>query len=50
MKAERQQISRRYSALKDEVKEVKQIRRSAYNILREEKRREQPTRKHDLDR
>lgn len=50
LKAERQQLSRRYSALKDEVKEVEQIRRSVYSILREETRREQPTRKQDLDR
>ena len=48
--AERKKLSRRYSALRDEVKEVEQIRRSVYSILREETRREQPTRKQDLDR
>lgn len=48
--AEREQLSRRYSTLKDEVKEVEQIRRNVYNILREENHREQPTRKQDLDR
>ena len=47
--AEREQLSRRYSTLKDEVKEVEQIRRNVYNILHEENRREQPTRKHELD-
>ena len=50
LQAERQQLSRRYAALKDEVKEVEQIRKSVYTILREENRREQPAHKHDLDR
>jgi ribosomal protein L14E/L6E/L27E len=31
--AEREQLSRRYSTLKDEVKEVEQIRRNVDNIL-----------------
>lgn len=48
--AERQQLSRRYSALKDEAKEVEQIRKNVYSILREEIRREQPTRKQDMER
>ena len=48
--AERKKLSRRYSALKDEVKEAEQIRKGVYAILREENRKEQPTRKQDLDR
>lgn len=42
--------SRRYLALKDEVKEAEQIRKGVYAILREENRKEQPTHKQDLDR
>lgn len=34
----------------DEVKEVEQIRRNVYSILREENGREQPTRKHEHER
>lgn len=34
--AERKKLSRRYSALRDEVKEVEQIRKGVYSILREE--------------
>lgn len=49
LNAEKQQLSRRYYTLKDEVKEVEQIRRNVYSILREENGREQPTRKHDLE-
>lgn len=48
--AEREQLSRRYSTLKDEVKEIEQIHRNVYSILREENGREQPTRKEELDR
>ena len=33
-----------------ELKEVEQIRRNVYSILREENGREQPTRKHELER
>lgn len=47
--AEREQLSRRYSTLKGEVKEAEQIRRNVYNILREENRKEQSTRKEELD-
>lgn len=36
LKAERQQLSHRYDKLKNEVKEVEQIRRNVYSILREE--------------
>ena len=48
--AERKELSRRYLALKDEVKEAEQIRKGVYAILREESRKEQPTHKQDLDR
>lgn len=48
--AERKKLSRRYSALKDEVKEAEQIRKGVYSILREENRKEQPTHKQDRDR
>ncbi len=49
LKAERQQLSRRYSMLKDEVKEVEQIRRNVYSILKEERGKEQPKRNHNLE-
>ena len=48
--AERKKLSRRYSALKDEVKEAEQIRKGVYSILREENRKEQPAHKQDLER
>ena len=48
--AERKELSRRYLALKDEVKEAEQIRKGVYAILWEENRKEQPTQKQDLDR
>ena len=48
--AERKELSRRYLALKDEVKEAEQIRKGVYSILREENRKEQPAHKQDLDR
>ena len=48
--AERKQLSRRYAALKDEVKEAEQIRKGVHSILREENRKEQPAHKQDLDR
>ena len=48
--AERKELSRRYLALKDEVKEAERIRKGVYAILREENRKEQPTHKQDLDR
>lgn len=41
---------KRSYALKDEVKEVEQIRRNVYSILREENGRKQPTRKHEIER
>ena len=48
--AERKELSRRYLALKNEVKEAEQIRKGVYAILREENRNAQPTHKQDLDR
>ena len=48
--AERKELSRRYLALKDEVKEAEQIRKGVYSILREENRNAQPTHKQDLNR
>ena len=48
--AERKQLSRRYAALKDEVKEAEQIRKGVYNILREESRKDPPAHRQDLDR
>ncbi|WP_333616365.1 MobQ family relaxase [Bacteroides pyogenes] len=50
LKAERQQLSYRYDKLKNEVKEIEQIRRNVYSILRDENRSEQPQRTNDLDR
>ena len=50
LNAEKQQLSRRYYTLKDEVKEVEQIRWNVYRILKEENSREQPTRKHEHER
>lgn len=49
LKSERQQLSRRYLTLKEDVKEVERIQRSINNILREENGRQQPTRRHELD-
>lgn len=48
--SEKKQLTRQYYTLKDEVKEVEQIRRNVCSILREENGREQSTRKHDLER
>ena len=48
--AERKKLSRRYSALKDEVKEAEQIRKGVHSILREENRKDPPAHKQDLDR
>ena len=50
LNGEKKQLTRQYYALKDEVKEVEQIRRNVYRILKEENGREQPTRKHDIER
>ena len=50
LNGEKKQLTHQYYALKDEVKEVEQIRRNVYSIMREENGREQPTRKHDFER
>ncbi|ENY8964298.1 MobQ family relaxase [Clostridioides difficile] len=42
--AERKTLNQRYLALKDEVKEAEQIRKSVYSILRQEQRQQQPRR------
>jgi len=41
---------RQITLLKEEVKDVEQIRRGIYNVLREENGREHPIHQHDLDR
>ena len=48
--AERETLNRRYLALKGEVKEAEQIRKSVYNILRQEQREQQPRRAQDVER
>ena len=50
LNGEKKELNRQYYALKDEVKEVGQIRRNVYSILREENGREQQTRKHEHER
>lgn len=50
LSGEKKELTQQYYALKDEVKEVEQIRRNVYSILREENGREQPTRKHEHER
>ena len=47
--AERKILSQRYLALKDEVKEAEQIRRSVYSIMRQEQREQQPRRAQDME-
>lgn len=46
---ERKTLNQRYLALKDEVKEAEQIRKSVYSILRQEQRERQPRREQDRD-
>ncbi|MDR1649376.1 MAG: MobA/MobL family protein [Synergistaceae bacterium] len=48
--AERKQLDKDYYTLKDEVKEVEQIRRSVYSILRQEQREQQTHRARDMER
>ena len=50
LNGEKKQLTHQYYTLKDEVKEVEQIRRTVYSILREENGREQPARKHEHER
>ncbi|MBR4015055.1 MAG: hypothetical protein IKI88_02485 [Anaerotignum sp.] len=47
---EKKQLTQQHHAPKDEVKEVEQIRKNVYSILGEENSREQPTRKHEIER
>ena len=47
--ADRNRLNQRYVSLKDEVKEAEQIRRGVYDIMREENRRTQPKRAHDME-
>jgi len=47
--AERKLLDRDYTALKDEVKEAEQIRKSIYSILRQEQREQQPRRAQDIE-
>ena len=46
---ERKTLNQRYLALKDEVKEAEQIRKSVYSILRQEQRERQPHRAQDME-
>ena len=48
--AERKTLNQRYLALKGEVKEAEQIRKSIYSILRQEQREQQPRRAQDMER
>ena len=48
--AERKTLNQRYLALKEEVKEAEQIRKSVYSILRQEQREQQPRRVQDVER
>ena len=45
--AERKLLDRDYTALKDEVREAEQIRKSVYSILRQEQQGQQPRRTQD---
>ena len=47
--ADRNKLNQRYISLKDEVKEAEQIRKSVDTIMREETRRTQPKRAHDME-
>ena len=42
--ADRKTLNQRYLALKEEVREAEQIRKSVYSILRQEQREQQPRR------
>jgi ATP-dependent helicase YprA (DUF1998 family) len=46
---ERKTLNREYLSLKDEVKEVEQIRKNADSILRQEQREQQPRRARDME-
>jgi len=48
--AERNALNQRYLALKEEVKEDEQIRKSVYSILRQEQREQAQRRTQDMER
>lgn len=48
--AERNALNQRYLALKGEVKEAEQVRKSVYGILRQEQREHAPRRAQDMER
>ena len=50
LSGEKKLLTQQYYTLKDEGKEVEQIRRNVYSILMEENGREHPTRKHEHER
>lgn len=50
LNGEKKLLTQQYYTLKDEVKKVEQIRRNVYSILKEENGREQPARKHEIER
>ena len=47
---ERRKLNQQYVSLKDEVKEVEQIRKRVYDIMRQEARRDEPQRTKGMDR
>jgi len=47
--AERGDLNQQYNALKDEVKEAEQIRKSVYSIMRQEQREQQQRRTQDME-
>ena len=47
--AQRKELNQRYLALKAEVKEAEQIRKSVYSILRQEQREQAPRRTQDVE-
>lgn len=47
--SERSGLNQRYVVLKDEVKEVEQIRKNVYSILRQEHGEQQPRRAQDME-
>ena len=48
--AEKKTLNQRYLALKEEVKEAEQIRKSVYSILRQEQREQTQRRAQDMER
>jgi len=50
LSAEKNKLNQQYVALKGEVKEVEQIRKEVYGIMRQEVRRTEPQRSRGMDR